>query len=176
MSPRSFLLVTVFTCAAVAAMPRVITLSYYSFENENNDHSNDSRVAAGPLLAGGANAPSYFVPGDVDYYRLNVTDVPSTLTVHVDGVATIVISGDPEVWLESSTGTVLAHHDDIAPPANMNCFLRYVFTTPERYYVRVQHASKSPWYYNYSNYYLYGDYQYPFNPVAVRRTRWMLYR
>jgi len=153
MSPRRILLVVAFTCSITAAMAgEIITRPFDSLESEYNDNSNNTPKTAGPLLWGGLYPPSYFWPNDVDYYRLDVSDVPSTLTARVEGVSSVVISGDPEVWLESTTGTILAHSDDIAPGADLDCFFRYVFTTPGDYYVRVQHSSKSQWYYNYSNY------------------------
>lgn len=168
---RTVLLAAAFTAAATAAAPQVIVISYYSRESEPND----TTQTAGLLLSGGAYAPSYSPATDVDYYRLDVASTPSTLTVHVQGVSSVVISGDPELWLEDTSGTVLAYHDDIAPIYNLDCFLRYVFTSPGDYYVRVEHSSKSEWFWNYSNYYLWGDYQFEAQLAAVRPSRWMLY-
>jgi len=141
------ILATVFVCIVTAARARVITIAFDSLESEPND----THAKAGFLLKGGAEAPSYYPASDVDFYRLDVGDVPSTLTARVNGVSSVVISGDPEVWLESTTGTVLAYNDDIAPGGNLDCFFRYVFDRPGDYYVRVQHSAKSQWFYNYSN-------------------------
>ena len=42
---------------------------------------------------------------------------------------------------------------------------------------RVEHSAKSTWYYNYSNYTLYGDFEFVApKPAAVRGRLWMLYR
>jgi hypothetical protein len=171
MSARKMFLAAVFACVTLAAWGRVITVSFNSLETEPNE----THAKAGFLLRGGSQAPSYYPATDVDYYRLDVGDGPSTLTLYVQGVSSVVISGDPEVWLEDTTGTVLAHNDDIAPVYNLDCFLRYVFTAPGDYYVRVQHSAKSQWYYNYSNYTLSGEYAF-ISAVAVRPNRWMLYR
>lgn len=155
---------------------RVITISYDSRETELFGTLNDTTETADALLWGGVFSPTYNSPTDVDYYRLDVSAVPSTLTVLVEGVKTVVISGDPEVWLEDSSGTVLAHSDDIGYPYNLDCFLSYVFAVEGDYYVRVEHSAKTEWYYNYSNYYLSGQYRYPLPLAAVRPSHWMLYR
>ena len=155
---RSIGIAVLMTCVAATATAQVITQNYISNEYEYFDGSNDSPAAAGPLLTGGLYPPSYYHAGDVDYYRIDVTDVPSTLTVLVEGIKTLFGDGDPMVWLENDLGSILVQNDDIAYPVNLDSFIRYVFTTPGDYYVGTRHASG--WSYNLSNYYLSGAYQY----------------
>lgn len=169
MSLRIVVLAGAFATIATVAASQVVTLPYYSQESEPND----TTETAGLLLTGVGSAPLYSPATDVDYYRLDVATTPSTLTVHVEGVHWLGLLGDPEVWLESTTGSILAHSDDAY---GLDCFFGHVFTSPGDYYVRVEHSSKTEWFWNHSNYHLFGDYQFVPILAAVRPARWMLYR
>ncbi len=174
---RILAVAAIFACVPFARGADVVTQAYTSTEPEAFDNSNNTTRTAGPLFYAAGSSPAYFWSGDVDYYRIDVRDVPSTLTVHVDGIESLFGLDDPEAWLETTTGTILAHSDDIAPgmDGNLNCFFGYVFTKRGDYYVRVQRSWKWAWEYNLSNYYLYGEYKYR-PPDAVPINRWSLYR
>lgn len=162
-----------------ATTTQVVTVEYNTLETELSGDLNNTTPSADALLPpyGGTYAPTYWSQFDVDYYRLDVADAPATLTIHVTGFGSVVIQGDPELWLEDAHGSILAHNDDIAPIYNLDCYIRYVFSAPGDYYARVEHSQKNTWYYNYSNYRIWGDYEYiAEKPNAVGPRRWMLYK
>lgn len=145
---------------ATTATAQVVTQNYNSLEYEYFNSLNDFPMTAGPLLTGGLYAPSYYHADDVDYYRIDVTNVPSTLTVRTVGSKSIIFGDcDPLTWLEDNLGAVLALNDNIAPPNNLDSYFEYVFTSPGDYYVGSQHAF-TLWNSNASNYTLSGTYQY----------------
>jgi hypothetical protein len=159
MYSRILTICTAFWALATLAAAQVRTVNYNSGEDELFDGSNNTASTAGPLLSGGLYAPTFYVSTDVDYYSIHVGDVPSTLTVLVDGIDNLFLACDPKAWLANSSGTILVENDNIAYPYNLDAYFRYVFTAPGDYYVAAANAGE--WNYNYSNYYISGSYSYP---------------
>jgi len=102
-----------------------IVVNYSSQETEPND----TRITAGWLLFGGDSSPSFWMDADVDYYRLMITTLPTTLTVSVVGVP----GNDPAARIEDESGGT------IAVPA---VFIEQVFVTTGTYYVAVFHQDR----------------------------------
>jgi len=153
------------TLAAVAAIAGMATTgwcvsqTFETFENEYFNASNNTPATADPLLEQNLYPPIYYEPNDIDFYRLTVSSVPSTLSIFVDGVDWGGGLGDPEAWIQNAAGAILAYHDDIASDV-LDCILGCTFTEPGDYFVVVQHSRKSLYDYNHSNYYLTGTFRF----------------
>lgn len=158
---RAGALAVLFCLVATAASAQVIVQNYTSREYELSGGTNDIPQDAGPLLSGGTLAPTFWIASDVDYYHIQVTAVPSTLTVRLDGIDSLFGACDPYGWLENSSGAILVENDDIAYPSNLDSYFSYVFTTPGDYYVGARVSPFGVWNVLFTNYTPSGTYTYP---------------
>jgi len=126
-----------------------VTIGYNTMEIEPND----TRNSAGWLISNQGVAPSFWMDADRDYYKVIVSTIPTTITVHVDGVP----GNDPATQIEDVNGGILAQNDDKAP-GDPNCFLEFSFTTTGTYYVVVFHSFITPYDPSATGYSLYGEF------------------